>query len=465
MALSLPVLASALAPDWSSRGVGVFVWLPVLTAPFLLSFYRGWQGAAMALVVGGLALVLASSMGSGPQEGDAGFRYAVWMVSTYMVVCVGAGLVSLFLNRERVVEGAMALTDPMTGMPNRRHALVVLEAGFASAVRGDPVTLVMMNPDPLERLKTERGPREFDLAVKTFAQALQTVTRRMDLSARWDEDAFVSILQHCSASGAEIFLGRLRGQLEAADRPDGILTFAAGIAEYGPGMGSADAMMEAAEQALRAAREAGGDCHRTAAPPPVISEFTGVRREEGATSPTSTVVMEGEADRVPGTLFTGDEPSEVLLVHAGVSLPQGNEQILVVDDDRESRRALGKLLRRLGYRVVEAPDGESALASARSLEQLDLMITDLVMPGLSGFTLRQRLQEDRGPSRALFISGAVSRGVEWAAGPLAVERHLDKPVRAVDLATAVRDILDEPIPGTPPSTTPSPSSPSSSERT
>lgn len=448
LALVIPVLASALAPDWASRDAGVLVWLPVLIPPFLLSYYRGWRGAVLALVAGVAALVLANLAASGLVGGDgtAGFQGVLWMVTTYGAICLGAGLVSEFLQRDSAVEGAMALTDPATGMPNRRHALVFLEAAFASAVRGDPVTLVMMGPDPLERLGRDKGERASAEVLHAFGAALRTVTRRMDLSARWSEDEFVSVLYHCSSSGAEIFLGRLRGQLEAVEFPAGSLTFSAGIAEYAPGMASAEAMLEAAGQALQVAHEAGRDCHRIAAPPPVVSEFTTMRQGGGRGSPTSTVVLEGEAERVPGALFSGDEPSEVLLVASGVPLPQGNEQILVVDDDRESRRALGKLLRRLGYRVVEAPDGESALASARSLEHLDLMITDLVMPGLSGMSLSRRLQEEQGPSRTLYISGTVSKEVQWAAAPGSVERHLDKPVRADNLARAVRQILDAAIP-------------------
>lgn len=446
LALAIPVLVSVLAPDWASRDAGVFVWLPVLIPPFLLGYYRGWKGAAVALLIGVAALVLASLAASGGMDAAAGSPGVFWMVATYAAICLGAGLVSEFLQRDSAVEGAMALTDPMTGMPNRRHALVFLEAAFASAVRGDPVTLVMMDPDPVEGLNRQPGERASDEVLQAFGKALRTVTRRMDLSARWSEDEFVSVLYHCSSSGAEIFLGRLRGQLEAAEFPGGTPTFSAGIAQYAPGMASPEAMLEAAEQALQASLDAGGDAHRIAAPPPVVSEFTAARRGRGNATPTSTVVLEGEAERVPGTLFSGEEPSEVLLVTSGVPLPQGNEQILVVDDDRESRRALGKLLRRLGYRVVEAPDGESALASARSLDRLDLMITDLVMPGLSGYSLSRRLQEERGPSRTLYLSGSVRKAVEWAAASGAVEQYLEKPVRADDLARMVRRILDAPIP-------------------
>jgi CheY-like chemotaxis protein len=134
-------------------------------------------------------------------------------------------------------------------------------------------------------------------------------------------------------------------------------------------------------------------------------------------------------------------------VDRGLALPRGNEQLLVVDDDRDSRRALGKLLRRLGYRVVEAPDGESALASARSLEHLDLLddgpgharaqrvLPDQAIPGGAGAL----------PVCCIFRAECRKR---WS-GP----RHpapwsaiFTSRCGAAELADAVREILDAPIP-------------------
>ncbi|TVP45529.1 MAG: diguanylate cyclase [Gemmatimonadales bacterium] len=440
LALAAPILGSVFAPDWMSQESGVLLWLSALIPPFLLTYYRGWMGASAALAAGMAALALGNVAAVALGLAIPEFRVLFWMVTTYVAVCIGIGLLAELLRREVAAAEAMALTDVLTQMPNRRHAAIFLDAAFASAVRGDPVSVVMVDLDRFKEVNDRHGHRAGDDVLRAFADALQVVTRRMDLSARWGGEEFLSILHHCTGEGAEIFLGRLRKEFETNRFPWGRVTFSAGIAQYAPGMKSAEAMLGAADEALYAAKGAGRDCHRIAAAPPVVSEIV------PAGAPDPVVIVEGETERVRGVLFEGDEAAGVLLVDRGVPLPRGDEHLLVVDDDRDSRRALGKLLRRLGYRVVEAPDGESALASARSLERVDLLVTDLVMPGISGFSLTKRLQEERGPSRVLYISGRVQEEVEWASAPGAVQRYLHKPVGSAELAEAVRDILDAPIP-------------------
>lgn len=452
LALAAPVLGSFLAPDWMTEESGVLLWLSALIPPFLLTYYRGWLGASAALAAGMAALTLANvaavTLGLSIPE----FRILFWMVATYIVICIGIGLFAELLRRERAQAEAMALTDALTQMPNRRHAAIFLDAAYAAAVRGDPVSIVLLDLDRFKEVNDRHGHRAGDQVLQAFADSMRTVTRRMDLSARWGGEEFLSILHNCTAQGAEIFLGRLRREFETHRFPWGRVTFSAGIAQYAPGMTSAESMLEAADRALYAAKEAGRDAHRVAAPPPVVSQFGA--GESGAT--TATVVVEGEAERVPGVLFEGDEPDDRLLGEGASRLRGGSERVLVVDDDRPSRKALGMLLRRLGYQVVEAPDGEAALASARSLPRpVDLLVTDLVMPGISGFSLMKRLQEAQGPSRVLYISGRVQEDVEWAAAPGAVQRYLTKPVGAEEMALAVREILDAPVPRSRPHPTPS----------
>jgi diguanylate cyclase (GGDEF)-like protein len=447
LALTAPIVGSVFAPDWMSEESGVLIWLSALIPPFLLTYYRGWQGASVALAGGMAALTMANlaAVGLGLRIPD--FQVLFWMVATYIVVCFGIGLLAELLRRERAAAESMALTDALTLMPNRRHATIFLDMAFASAVRGEAVTTVLMDLDEFKKVNDRHGHRAGDQVLKAFGGALADVTRRMDLSSRWGGEEFLSILHNCDAEGAAIFLGRLRRRFEEERFPWGRVTFSAGIAQYAPGMATWQDQVEAADRALYAAKDAGRDCARVAEPPPVISEgLPATGGTAGGNAETGVFVEAPEARRVPGVLFAGDEPDGELLERLGARLPGGSEQILVVDDDAASRRAFGKLLRRLGYRVVEAPDGESALASARSLESVDLVMTDLVMPGLSGFSLAKRIQEDRGPSRILYISGKVKEEIEWAAAPGAVQRYLTKPVGADALARAVREILDIRVP-------------------
>jgi hypothetical protein len=133
-----------------------------------------------------------------------------WMVMTYIAICIGAGW-----SRSFSAEGARGYRSH--GTHRRADADAepeacrdLPEAAFASAVRGDPVSVVMMDLDRFKEVNDRHGHRAGDEVLRAFAEALQTVTRRMDLSARWGGEEFLSVLHHCTGEGAEIFLGRLR---------------------------------------------------------------------------------------------------------------------------------------------------------------------------------------------------------------------------------------------------------------
>jgi CheY-like chemotaxis protein len=85
-----------------------------------------------------------------------------------------------------------------------------------------------------------------------------------------------------------------------------------------------------------------------------------------------------------------------------------NEKILVVEDEEDVRRVIERILDAAGYRVVCAERGEIALELAAATV-FDLVVTDVVMPGMSGPQLIARLRETRPGLRALFTSGYTDR--------------------------------------------------------
>jgi DNA-binding NtrC family response regulator len=123
-------------------------------------------------------------------------------------------------------------------------------------------------------------------------------------------------------------------------------------------------------------------------------------------------------------------------------LPTGTEFLLLVDDDATVRGPVARFLRRLGYRVEEAESGGGALRiMARSLEEVDLLITDVQMPGMSGEELATAFTESRPGARVLYVSGdqAASRLGGSSDGRL---RFLSKPLLPTELARCVREMLD-----------------------
>lgn len=117
------------------------------------------------------------------------------------------------------------------------------------------------------------------------------------------------------------------------------------------------------------------------------------------------------------------------------------ETILVVEDDAQVRAVTCARLQRLGYRVLEAPDGPSALALLESGEHVDLVFSDIVMPGgMSGFDLMGAL-EARAPHLPVLLTSGFDLDAERSGERQFSAKVLQKPCSQHDLAEAVRTAL------------------------
>ena len=122
---------------------------------------------------------------------------------------------------------------------------------------------------------------------------------------------------------------------------------------------------------------------------------------------------------------------------------EAGEVILVVEDDEDLRSYLTEALRSLGYSVLASAHAQGALAIlSRDASRIDLMLTDVVMPGMNGRELGRRAQEIRPGLRVLYMSG-YSRNAVVHQGRLddGIEL-LQKPITQTHLASRVRDVLD-----------------------
>ncbi len=124
-------------------------------------------------------------------------------------------------------------------------------------------------------------------------------------------------------------------------------------------------------------------------------------------------------------------------------LPAGTETILLVEDDASVRAFTRRTLEAQGYHVLEASDGATALLRAGGFERpIDLLVTDVVMPGMHGADLARELQAVRPGLRTLFISGFTENSVIHHGVVAADVAFLPKPFSAGALAQAVRQALD-----------------------
>jgi hypothetical protein len=139
-----------------------------------------------------------------------------------------------------------------------------------------------------------------------------------------------------------------------------------------------------------------------------------------------------------------DEPAEPLETPSSVTPEglRGTERILLVEDEAAVRAVTRQLLQRNGYGVIEAPDGTAALALLDGGQvTVDLLLTDVVMPGMSGRELAERAASRCPGLRVLFMSGYTDDAVVRHGMLQSGLNYLQKPFHPEALLRKVRDLL------------------------
>jgi len=122
---------------------------------------------------------------------------------------------------------------------------------------------------------------------------------------------------------------------------------------------------------------------------------------------------------------------------------EGSETILVVEDEDALRTLLCRFFRLYGYNVLEARHGgEALLICERHPGPIHLMITDVVMPQMSGKELADRLAPLHPEMTVFFMSGYTDRDLTAYGAPESSQHFIPKPFRPMDLVKKVRDFLD-----------------------
>jgi signal transduction histidine kinase/CheY-like chemotaxis protein len=153
-----------------------------------------------------------------------------------------------------------------------------------------------------------------------------------------------------------------------------------------------------------------------------------------------------------GAVFTICLPRVQQLAERGESVgaprpvPAGSETVLLVEDEDSVRRLLTHVLLKRGYQVLEASGGEEALRIFRSrADEIHLVLTDMVMPKMSGRELAGRLREMRPDTRVIYMSGYTDDVLVRTGALSPGMSFLQKPLRPEVLAAKVREALDAPV--------------------
>ena len=174
-----------------------------------------------------------------------------------------------------------------------------------------------------------------------------------------------------------------------------------------------------------------------------LSTVYGIIKQSGG-----QIDVQSEMNR--GTTFTITLPaaSPVAVPDLAVEAPgparSGGEVILVVEDDDQVRTVVSKGLPRLGYEVLVVRNAEEALALVEKHPgRIDLLLTDVVMPGLSGPQLADKLTSRRPETRVVFMSGYPEAQDPSLGFSLNGRSYLQKPFALAELAEKIRQSLDE----------------------
>jgi len=125
----------------------------------------------------------------------------------------------------------------------------------------------------------------------------------------------------------------------------------------------------------------------------------------------------------------------------------GTETLLLVEDESAVRQSEREFLTLNGYSVLDARDGRDAISIAREYDgTIDMMITDVIMPHMSGAKLAEQLLLERPGMKVLFVSGYAETTVLRHGAIDVTTRFLQKPFSLKMLAKKIREVLDAPLP-------------------
>ncbi len=176
-----------------------------------------------------------------------------------------------------------------------------------------------------------------------------------------------------------------------------------------------------------------------------LATVHGIVEQCGGYLHVESAVGHGSTFEVRLPRFDAPDESSVRREAPGNSLPRGTETVLVVEDQPEVRLLARRVLELCGYEVLEAVDGHQALQVAdQHRAAIDVLLSDIVMPGMSGPQVADALRLSLPGIKVLFMSGYTDDAVVRHGVRQVEVAFLQKPFTPKALATTIRALLDAP---------------------
>ncbi len=425
-ALVGPLVAWLLAPTVGLREVGFLLWMASLVPAFVLTYHLGWRGAILALAAGGLLGAAGTAVLTARGVDLPDWRMLGGLAGVFVGVTLGVGMLSDRLERQRRTSERQALTDPLTGLPNRRHTHIVLDVAFDAARRGVPLAVALMDLDRFKWLNDEHGHVAGDEVLRTFAGLVRRELGDGESVGRWSGGEFLVVLPGVSFDDALRRMDGVRTALAAADLQWRPLTVSGGVASFHKDVSDPDALVALAEEALSRAKEGGRD------------RVEGLRVDGALESSPLPALSDAPVAATAGSAPpVAREPAEA---------PDAAEaRIVVLDDEVVNLRAFGRGLEALGFRNVSTFSVAAEALAHMESQEFDLLLLDLHMAPLDGFGVLERLQprlSSEGYLPVIILTGERDPRVKERVLRMGGRDFLNKPVDLTELHARILNHLE-----------------------